>query len=111
MSEKEETPPPDVLLNSTYVEPANETIVSLLSENSGKPSGSKTDSDIDDDFTWFNIICFAAAGMPYHLMHAAIGVYANKFLLDEVKIMPKNTSIILFLSGAIDASKILSLIN
>jgi hypothetical protein len=105
MDDKEETQLADVLLNLTSVESADGPIVSLISEKSVKAKENKIDNNqIDDNFTWFNIICFAAAGMPYHLMHAAIGVYANKFLLDEVKLMPKNTSIILFISGAIDAS-------
>lgn len=104
---KKDEIPPDISLKalnspSTSIDP---TEVSLLRENTTEPIiiNEQNSSEIDDNFTWFNIICFAIAGMPYHLMHAAIGVYANKFLLDEVKIMPKNTSIILFVSGAIDA--------
>jgi hypothetical protein len=76
---------------------------SLLNNDYCKPTKDDGDND-DENFNWFNIISFALPGMPYYLMLTVIGVYANKFLLDEVKILPKNTSIILFASGAIDAS-------
>jgi hypothetical protein len=76
---------------------------SLLNNEYYKPTKDDEDND-DENFNWFNIISFALPGMPYYLMLTVIGVYANKFLLDEVKILPKNTSIILFASGAIDAS-------
>ena len=62
------------------------------------------DNDDDDkDFSYFNMICFGIAGLPYHLMFSAISVYSAKFLLDVAKIPAKYTSIILFVSRAIDA--------
>jgi hypothetical protein len=60
-------------------------------------------SDIDNNFNWLNIFCFGIAGLPYHLMFSAIGVYSTKFLLDEAKIPARYTSVILFVSRAIDA--------
>ena len=75
--------------------------ITTLNNDNNKPI--EKIQDDDENFNWFNIISFAIAGMPYYLMLTVIGVYANKFLLDEVKILPKNTSIILFASGAIDA--------
>ena len=76
-------------------------ITPLLNENDLSDKKVKS-SDDDENFTWFNIVSFAFAGMPYYLMLTAIGIYVNKFLLDENKILPKNTSIILMVSGAID---------
>ena len=52
--------------------------------------------EIDDSFTWINIICFSFAGLPYHLMFGAVSVFGNKFLLDELGIEPKYTSVVLF---------------
>ena len=61
------------------------------------------DSEIDNHFTWLNIVCFGFAGLPYHLMFSAVSIYGNKFLLDEISIEPRYTAIVLFVSRAIDA--------
>ena len=61
------------------------------------------EKESDDNFTWFNTLCFSLAGMPFHLMYTAISVFGNKFLLDVLKIDAKLTSVVLFVSRAIDA--------
>jgi Na+/melibiose symporter-like transporter len=61
------------------------------------------ENESDDKFTWFNIICFSLAGLPFQLMYTAISVFGNKFLLDVLKIESEYTSVVLFVSRAIDA--------
>lgn len=65
----------------------------------------KNDNDDVDDksVTWFNIFCFAFAGLTFQCMFSANSVFATKFILDEAKISAKYSSVILFISRAIDA--------
>lgn len=58
---------------------------------------------VDKKLSFFSKLCFAMAGMPYHMYFCAVSVFVTVFLLETADLPPAKLIYILFISRIIDA--------